>query len=162
MKNKKNRHIVLFILGLLCVSLAQAQESVNASGSNALGSGGTVSYSIGQIACSTQNGSSGSVAQGVQHAFDIFSIGIKNTVFNISLTAFPNPTTENLCLQVNNFAGKNLLYQLYDMQGKLLDQGQLNTTQTQINTACLLPSTYFVYVVNQEKQKIQSFKIIKN
>ena len=45
-----------------------AQESVNASGGDALGSGGSSSYSIGQVFYSNYTGASGSEAQGVQQA----------------------------------------------------------------------------------------------
>ena len=89
-------------------------------------------------------------------------LGIKETTLNISLTAFPNPTTENLTLQISDFNNEKLAYQLFDMQGKLLSNGQVTAQQTQINTASLPPATYFINVVNQENKKVQSFKIIKN
>ena len=89
----KNKAIPIFFLtaGLLWAGIAQAQESANASGGVATGSGGTVAYSIGQVAYTTNTGSNGSVAQGVQHAYEIFTVGIKETELNISLTAF-SPT----------------------------------------------------------------------
>ena len=43
----------------------QAQESVNATSGNASGSGGSVSYSVGQVAYQTNTGTSNSVAEGV-------------------------------------------------------------------------------------------------
>jgi hypothetical protein len=55
-----------------------------------------------------------------------------------------------------------LAYQLYDMHGKLLNNGQVTGQQTQINTSSLPPATYFINVVNQENKQVQSFKIIKN
>lgn len=162
MTKMKSRTILLLLTGLLCVGFAEAQESVNASGGDATGSGGTVAYSIGQVVYSTNTGSSGSVAQGVQHAYEIFSVGIKETTLNISLTAFPNPTTENLSLQISDFNNEMLAYQLFDMQGKLLNNGQVTARQTQINTSSLLPATYFINVVNHENKNVQTFKIIKN
>jgi hypothetical protein len=54
------------------------------------------------------------------------------------------------------------LYQLFDIQGKLLNNGQVTAQQTQINTASLPSATYIINVVNQENKKVQSFKIIKN
>jgi hypothetical protein len=140
----------------------QAQESTNASGGDVIGSGGSVAYSIGQVVYTTNTGSAGSVAQGVQHAFEIFTVGIKETELNISLTAYPNPTTENLTLQISDYNNEKLAFQLYDLQGKLLTSGPVTAQQTQINTASLPAATYFINVVNQENKKVQSFKIIKN
>ena len=87
---------MLLASGLLWASLAQAQESANASGGDATGSGGTIAYSIGQVVYTTYTGSSGSVAQGVQHAYEIFTVDIEETTLSISLIAFPNPTADNL------------------------------------------------------------------
>ena len=162
MTKNKSRPILLLASGLLWASLAQAQESANASGGDATGSGGTVAYSIGQVAYTTNTGSNGSVAQGVQHAYEIFTVGIKETELNISLTAFPNPTTENLTLQLSDYNNAKLSYQLFDMKGKQLGNGQIVAQQTQINMNGLPSATYFLNVVNQENKKFQSFKIIKN
>ena len=100
-----------------------------------------------------------SVAQGVQHAYEIFTVGIKETELNISLTAFPNPTTDNLTLQISDYNNEKLSYQLFDMQGKQLSNGQIVAQQTQINMNSLPPATYFINVVNQKNKKVQSFKI---
>ena len=103
MTKNKSRPLSMLLAGLLWGSLAQAQESSNSSGGDATGSGGTVAYSVGQVLYTTNTGSNGSVAQGVQHAYEIFTVGIKETELNISLTAFPNPTTENLTLQISDY-----------------------------------------------------------
>lgn len=139
----------------------QAQTSVNASGGNATGSGGSVAYSIGQVVYTTNTDASGSVSQGVQQAYEIFTVGIKETKLNISLSVFPNPTADNLTLQISDYNNEKLSYQLLDMQGKLLNNGQVTTQQTQINTANLPAATYLINVLNQENKKIQTFKIIK-
>jgi hypothetical protein len=162
MTKNQSRPLALLATGLLWAGLAQAQESANASGGDATGSGGAVAYSIGQVVYTTHTGSSGSVAQGVQHAYEIFTVGIKETTLNISLTAFPNPTTENLTLQISDFNNEKFAYQLFDIQGKLLSKDQVTAQKTQINTASLPAATYFINVVNQENKQVQSFKIIKN
>jgi hypothetical protein len=153
---------LLTTLGLLWASFAQAQESTNASGGNATGSSGTVAYSIGQVVYTTNTGSNGSIAQGVQHAFEILTVGTYETELNIALTTFPNPTTENLTLQISDYNNEKLTYQLFDMQGKRLSNGRVTAQQTQIYMNGLPSATYFINVVNQENKKVQSFKIIKN
>ena len=162
MTKNKSRPFVLLAAGLLWAGLAQAQESTNASGGDATDSGGSVAYSVGQVVYTTNMGSNGSVAQGVQHAYEIFTLGVEKTAMNISLTAFPNPTTENLILQISDYNNQKLSYQLFDMQGKQLSNGQIVAQQTQINMNSLPKATYFVNIVNQENKKVQSFKIIKN
>ena len=162
MTKNKSRPILLLASGLLWAGLAQAQESANASGGDATGSGGTIAYSIGQVVYTTYTGSSGSVAQGVQQAYEIFTVDIEETTLSISLIAFPNPTSDNLTLQISDFNKEKLTYQFFDIGGKLLSHGQVTGQQTEINTSSLPPATYFINVLNQEDKKVQSFKIIKN
>ena len=88
MPKNKSKPILMILGGLLSVGLSYAQESANASGGNATGSGGTLAYSIGQIVFTTNTGSTGSVAQGVQHGYEIYLVGIKETTLNISLNVF--------------------------------------------------------------------------
>ena len=162
MTKNKSRPIALLAAGLLWASLVQAQQATNASGGDATGSGGTVAYSVGQVVYTTNTGSTGSVAQGVQQSYIFSTLGIEETALNISLTAFPNPTTENITLQISDYNNEKLLYQLFDIQGKQLSNGQIVAQQTQLNMNSLPAATYFVNVVNQENKKVQSFKIIKN
>lgn len=158
----KSIPIVLLAIGFLSAGFAQAQQSANAAVGDATGSGGSVAYSVGQVVYTANNGPSGTVSQGVQQAYEIFLIGINETQLNNSLSVFPNPTVDNLTLQISDYNNENLSYQLYDIQGKLVNKGQIITKQTQIKTASLPPDTYFIKVLNQENKHVQSFKIIKN
>ena len=49
----------------------QAQEIPIASGAVATGIGGSSSYTVGQVVYTTNTGSNGSVAQGVQQPYEI-------------------------------------------------------------------------------------------
>jgi Secretion system C-terminal sorting domain len=151
---------------LLCLgsTAGYAQEAATSSGNNVSGSGGSVSYSVGQVAYITNTGKSGSISQGVQQAFKTAIIGVKNA-FTISSTispsVFPNPTADNVTLQIANYQNENLTYQLFDTQGMLLKTDLITGIRTKISTSGLPPATYFLYIV-QGKIQIQSFKIIKN
>ena len=158
----KHKKIKLSVLLLGIGITAQAQQATTASGGDASGSGGTVAYSVGQVVYTSNTDASGTVCQGVQQAYEIFTVGIKETKLNISLSVFPNPTSANLTLQISDYNNEKLSYQLFDMQGKLLNNGQVTAQQTQINTTSLPPATYFINVVDQENKNVQSFKIIKN
>jgi hypothetical protein len=88
--------IVILFLGFSITGL-HAQESVNTAGGNASGSGGSVSYSVGQIVYTTNTGDNGTVAQGVQQAYEISAVTGIEEANNISLivSAYPNPTTDS-------------------------------------------------------------------
>ena len=152
-----------FLAFLLSFSV-QAQTShqvLSATGGDASGSGGTVAYSVGQIAYTTSTGTTGSVAQGVEQAYEIYSVGIKETALNISLSVFPNPTSDFLTLKVADYNNEALSYKLLDQQGKLVLNEQIITQDTQVAMSTLARGAYFINIV-QANKKIQTFKIIKN
>lgn len=160
MKHKRMITGVSFLL--LGLGGLHAQENSVAAGGEATGSGGSTSYTIGQVVYTTTTGSNGSASQGVQQPYEIFTVGINETELTISLSVFPNPTVDDLTLQISDYNNEKLSYQLYDMQGKLLNTGNVTANQTKINTSSLPAATYFINVVNQKKRKVQSFKIIKS
>ncbi|GAA3624912.1 T9SS type A sorting domain-containing protein [Flavivirga aquimarina] len=161
MSYKRLKLSAILILGLGLTGL-QAQESVNATGGNASGSGGSASYSVGQVVYTTNTGTNGSVAQGVQQPYISIALGIEQAKgINLSVTAYPNPTTDYLQLKVESWKLKNLSYQLYDINGKLLQNEKIIGNQTSIIMSNLLPSTYFVKVMQVNKE-VKTFKIIKN
>lgn len=160
--NVNNHH--LFGLCALLVGwsgLIQAQTSLNAAGGDAAGSGGTVAYSLGQVVYTTHTDPSGSMAQGVQHAYEIFTVGQAEINPDISLTAFPNPTTKGLTLQISRRYDQELSYQLIDMQGKLLKEGRARERETHLKMGNLPTGTYLVMVLNKSGQNLKTFKIIK-
>ena len=162
MQYKQLKLSAILLLGLGLTGL-QAQESVNATGGNASGSGGSVSYSIGQVAYQTQTGTNGSVVQGVQQPYEISVVtGIEEAKgINLLVSAYPNPTTDYLTLSIDGFDRSNLSYQLYNMNGKLILNEKITGNQTSIVMSTLVPATYFVKVIQRNKD-VKVFKIIKN
>ena len=162
MRHKRLKLSALLLLGLGLTGL-QAQTSVNATGGNASGSGGSASYSVGQLAYTTNTGTNGSVSEGVQQPFEISVVtGIEEAKgINLSVSAYPNPTTDYLTLEVKDVELLNLHFQMYDMNGKLLQNEKITGNQTSIVMSNLLPATYFVKVIQGNKE-VKTFKIIKN
>jgi opacity protein-like surface antigen len=147
---------------LLCLGLtAQAQQATTAAGGNASGSGGTVAYSVGQIVYTTNTGTTGSVAQGVQQPYEIYVLGIEDNSINLALTAYPNPTTSNLTLSVGQADLSKMNFQLYDMVGKLIESRKIVSSTETIGMETLPNATYFLKVMNNSTE-VKTFKIIKN
>ena len=158
------KNTILFFLSFLFSFSMKAQTShqvLSASGGDATGSGGSVAYSVGQIVYTTGTGTTGSVAQGVEQAYEIYSVGIKETTLNISLSVFPNPTSDFLTLKVEDYNNEALSYNLIDEQGKLILSEQITNQETQVAMSTLARGSYFINIVQTNKQ-IQTFKIIKN
>ena len=162
MRNKKIICTALLLSGLGLTGL-YAQEAVPASGGNATGSGGSVSYAVGQAVYTTNTGTNGSAAQGVQQPYEVsVTTGTeKANGISLGLTAYPNPTTENITLNIGNYNTDNLTYQLFDVAGKLLQNKKIESTETVINMENLDHASYFVKIIDNNKE-VKVFKIIKN
>ncbi len=157
----KRLRISLLILFGLGLATSQAQESINTSGDKAVGNGGSVSYSIGQTVYSTYTGESGSLAQGVQQAFEISVLGIEDIELHYSLTVYPNPTADYLTLEVKELEYETLSFQIFDIQGKLLQHQSITENKTNIIMSSFPVATYFVKITEGNRE-VKTFKIIKN
>jgi hypothetical protein len=141
----------------------QAQQVVTTSGGNASGSGGSVSYSVGQVVYTKNTGTNGSSAQGVQQPYEISVItGIEEAKdISLEVVIYPNPATDFFKLSIKNYDVENLRYQLFDINGSLLQDNKIDSNEITISMQDLRPSTYFLKVI-QGKKDIKTFKIIKN
>jgi len=160
MKTKLLKLSLIFLFGMGLTQI-NAQKTIATSGGDATGSGGNVSFTIGQVAYNTYTATGGSVAQGVQHAFEISTLGVENNLINLALIAYPNPTRNVLTLKVKDYSLDNMYYRLYDIQGRILIQNKLTDFITNIPTENLAPAIYFLRLSNQNKV-LKTFKIIKN
>lgn len=112
MKYKKTFMSVAFLpLGL---GSLQVRESDNGSGIEATGPGITTCKLVVQVVYTTNTGTNGSLAKGVQQPYEISTtVDINETSINLEMHVYPNPTTNYLTLDTDDNA--NLSYQLYDM-----------------------------------------------
>lgn len=159
MKHKKLKTSILFLL--IGLGGLQAQEAIPATSGEATGTGGSVSYSVGQLVYTTNTGTNGSVAQGVQQPYEISTaagIDVKN--INLEHSVYPNPATDYLTLKVEEVELSTLKFQLFDMQGKLIKSSKLTSNITTIKLENLPASTYLLKVSDNQKL-VKTFKIIK-
>ena len=139
-----------------------AQDATLATGGDATGAGGSVSYSVGQVSYTHPVGSSGTVAEGVQQPYEIFiytGTDVKN--IQLGLSAYPNPATNYLMLDVSDTDPSTLNFQLLNLEGRLLESDQLENPHTTIELNNFPPGTYFLKVSDKDKA-VKTFKIVKN
>ena len=156
--------VFLFIVRLTSL---QAQETIPASGGNATGAGGSVSYTVGQVVYTTNVGADGSVAQGVQQPYEISVVTGIDQLQNVTLTcrAYPNPTTNFLTLEIEGEMPELFSASLYDLNGKLLQSLKVTGPETTIPMETYAPATYFLKIeakTNSSSNNLKTFKIIKH
>lgn len=143
---------------LLCTGAATAQTSVATAG----GEAGTVSFTVGQPFYQTATSDAGSLAAGVQQAYDISVVdGIENTQITLEAEVYPNPVVDRLTLRVDNTDAATLRYTLTDNNGRTIVADNVADAQTAIEMSSFAQGVYFLRVDNGETA-LKTFKIVKN
>jgi len=153
----------LFTISFLSLS-AFGQSAVVTTGGSATGNGGTVTYTVGQIADQKVEGSGQYIIEGVQQPFEIQAVGI-NSYPNITLEAilYPNPTTSKVLLSIRKYdiPSYGLTAQLYDFNGKLVKSFIVKDLDTEIDFSDYAAATYHLRIVDN-KTLLKTFKVVKN
>jgi hypothetical protein len=152
MKNK----LLVFILFIVSNSFF-AQQNITASGATISGSGGSASYSVGQVDFQYVSNLNGEYAEGVQNPQEVLTLSIDAFEGN-SFSVFPNPFLESVNLKFeNDFKGS---YSVYDMSGKVVKEGLLNGLDTLLNFQDNQRGVYILNIISTNNAKKQ-FKLIK-
>lgn len=150
---------IIKISFFLFVFQLNAQESIVVSGSNAVGSNGNISYTVGQVIYTTNFSSTGSSAQGIQQPYEIQALSLDD--FNFHFVVFPNPTSDFLTLNIKNYEYDSLRYEFYDLNGRLILSNNIISENTILKMQDYASSIYFLKILNKNKE-IKSYKIYKN
>ena len=139
---------------------AFAQSDIVPTGGTATGNGGTVTYTIGQIAVQSYGEGGTSISEGVQQPYEIQTIGIDNYPgITLNAMVYPNPTLGNVQLTMNNVQLEGEV-RVFDLNGKFLFSKKIEGETTMIPMAALATGTYFVNVLDGT-QVLKSFKVVK-
>jgi hypothetical protein len=139
-----------------------AQNAVSASGGNASGSEGSVSYTAGQIFYNTIVGSNGTVVQGVQQPYEISVVTALEETEGITLEylVYPNPTSGLIKLIIKPFDNENWRFRLYDLNGILIQDKNIENEETEISLENLSASICFLKIISNNHE-VKVFKIVK-
>lgn len=155
-------YIMAFLL--LCLSSLHGQQGLTASGGEAGGTGGSMSFSVGQIAFESYTGTSGMISQGVQQAYLEIMVGNEALTDNFSIRLFPNPSASFTSISMDELDPSTALasfsYQLYDLYGHLINVEVIQSSLNRIPTSDLVPGMYILKVF-YKNQPIKTFRFIK-
>lgn len=160
---------LLLVATLLCTAAGvRAQADIVNLGGDARSSYGSLSYSVGQLACEhafapaiTVVNVTESVNEGLQQPYtprDNQGEGIQ--AISASVALYPNPTVDAVILECDN-ADATLTYTLYNAQGQQLQQGTYHGGQQRIELNEYAAGNYMLSIQNKVKNEQNIYKIIK-
>lgn len=155
------KRALILTCALLVSFLLQSQEIIVSSGGEGIASAGSFSYSLGQVFYNSNVDSDGSMSQGVQQVVESSSMSNPQLgTVKLQAVTYPNPTSAYLILTITDPNLTNLSYRLANMQGKVLLQGFIDRSDTEISMQGQSSGVY-VLRVNQKNIELKTFKIIK-
>ena len=158
----KKIYITLFFCAL--VLTAFCQTGVVTAGGTASGSGGSATYTVGQIADQRMEAGGKYIIEGVQQPYEIQTVGINNYPgIQLEAVLYPNPTAHFVQLKISNFEipPHGLKAQLFDKSGKLLQVFDVQELLTQMDLSEYPSATYQLRIMD-DKQLLKTFQIVKN
>ena len=155
----RQRCYILVALSILALAV-QGQRSVVSSGGDAVGTSGTMAWSVGQCTYTASENSVGSVSQGVQQAHVPIILDDSDFLLNgPDITFSPNPAIDNIILR-SGLISDVIHYHILDAKGELLFSGAASQLVTFIPLGHL-PSGLYLISLFDEGLPIHSARIIK-
>lgn len=150
---------LIFCSSFLFCSTLMAQERSVASGGEASGTGGTVSYTIGLPDFQTYSGSNGTISEGVQQAYELLSLNVNDWNKDFQVVFYPNPVTDYLVIEVPE-TDAELTYNILSHSGQLVKSGNLSEIKTSIEVRSFVSEGYFIEI-RKNNQLVRHYQFIK-
>ncbi len=157
----------IFILICPLMALAQSIErDVVASGGAYQSSANmSLSYTVGEPVIETKSTSSLVLTQGFQQT-QLMPVGIEVPDKNLSISAYPNPTANQVVLELETAKEKEVSVQVFDVQGKALKapvtkevlQGERRFT---IDLSDYAAGTYMLGLTDTKGKRLHTIKVQK-
>lgn len=158
----KRKVFILFIFSLFLTAI-QSQETIVSSGNTTYGSGGSISFTIGQIDYINISGKSINISNGVQQSYKISEEkGLKTQKYNTFLCAvYPNPVADFLIVKIESSLFSQYSVSLFDINGKFLKNQSFISQEISIDMGNFISAIYLLQVIHNNKV-VKVFRVIKN
>ncbi|HNR55667.1 MAG TPA: hypothetical protein PKJ19_10885 [Flavobacteriales bacterium] len=127
------RHAILLVIMLVWLhGHLLGQEAVVPAGGEAAGSGGTVNWTLGQVAYEASQSAGGNVQRGVQQPYEWLVLSTDETA-PPTVSVWPNPTMDQVRLEWTEPLPDDARYALCNSAGSVVHEGSAT------GTALLIP-----------------------
>ena len=149
------------LIALLFTSfLSNAQEVIATQGDYFSNTNGSITFTIGEVVVETLSNGSNNITQGFNNQAELVVLGVDDIENDFQALVFPNPVADNLQLDIVDYTGLN--YRIYDLQGRLISSKNILETKTNINLSKYSDGIYLLLLLNENNQKLKTYRIIKN
>jgi hypothetical protein len=153
--------VPLFTLSFLILFFESSfgQFAVSSTGGHINTSGGSTSFSVGQVAYTLKKGNGPYMNEGVQQVYTKKTTPIEELIYLKEVLIYPNPTQESLTLILSSKEAVQVRYTIMDYLGKEIWNGNILSEKSEISLRNLPSGNYFIALKSKKEYKI--FKIVK-
>lgn len=158
--------LLFLILPLMVCSQSISRDVVAAGGDFQTTSNLSLSSTVGEPVIKTVSQSNIVLTQGFQQGNLTNSVGIDVPEHNLSINAYPNPTQNQVVLEMSATQDQGLSLMIFDVQGKLLKapierqelKGQNRFT---VDLGNYTAGTYLFRLMNADGKRLHTIKVQK-
>jgi len=135
------------------------QNALSAAGGHFKTSGGSTSFTVGQVAYVLKNATGSYLNEGVQQVYTKKTTPIEELVYLKEVQLFPNPTQESMTLILSSKENIQVRYTImYDL-AKEIRNGNILSEKSEISLRDLPAGNYYISLKSKKENRI--FKIVK-
>ena len=135
------------------------QNALSAAGGHFKSSGGSTSFTVGQVAYVLKKGTGSYLNEGVQQVYSKKTTPVEELVYLKEVQLYPNPTQETMTLILSSKEDIQVRYTIMDYLGKEIRNGNILSEKSEISLRDLPSGNYFISL--KSKKEIRIFKMVK-
>ncbi|MDA7744691.1 T9SS type A sorting domain-containing protein [bacterium] len=149
----------LFVLG----STIQAQEVIASAGAEVESSGGSMSYTIGEMVVASTITDDGALTQGYQQGF-LTPTAIDEIPAELELSLYPNPAADYIIIESKSLSDFEQIT-MYDMSGRLIWSQNGNSSvdnKITVDFTGHAAGNYIIRLADSDKDQSFSYSVVKS
>ena len=158
-KNLIKKYIIPLVVLLSFGFSSFGQNALSTTGGQFKSTGGSTSFTVGQVAYVLKKGTGSYLNEGVQQVYTKKTTPIEELVYLKDVLVYPNPTQETFNLIISTKEDDQVIYTIMDYLGKEIRNGNILSEKSEISLRDLPAGNYFISLKSKKENRI--FKIVK-
>ena len=152
-------YIFPFVFFVLSFVPSFGQYSISTTVGHFKSSGGSTSFTVGQVVYVLKKGNGTYLNEGVQQIYTKKTTPIEELVYLKEVLLYPNPTQETFTLIMSTKEDVLVGYTIMDYLGKEIRNGNILSEKSEISLVDLPSGNYFISLKSKKENRI--FKMVK-
>jgi hypothetical protein len=158
-KNLIKKSIIPLVVFLSFGFSSFGQNALSAAGGYLKTTGGSTSFTVGQVAYVLKKGTGSYLNEGVQQVYTKKTTPIEELVYLKEVQLYPNPTQETMTLILSSKEDIQVRYTIMEYLGKEIRNGNILSEKSEISLRDLPSGNYFFSLKSKKESRI--FKMVK-